>query len=1290
MIRIFIIMTLIFVSILYSQWEELGPWTTRVDDISISVDASDNIHVFIADQTSIPYKNINLENWFNLDDDINELTNYPLAIASVPDNPDIIYIGRPTYSPAPGYFYPAEGLYVSYNGGITWDERNGNGANLINNQEISFITIDQNNPNRMFIGCLIDFTTGEFVYRTMDGGGNWEALQLTNSEILNVSSIQFDPLDPNIIFATAGFPHFSNAAYSKYSEEILRTEGHGVYKSIDGGTTWELKLSLSPQLLVGKIQIDPINNDILYVPSPEHGIYKSIDNGENWNLLADSPLYCNTVEINNINPSILYAGTDGLGIFKNTNFGVGGWTTINNGIIVKNINSLESSSVQPDMIFAGTEHTLYYTTDGGVVWNETNIGAKFSTTFDLEYAFDNKIITNPSRIFVKEKHANEEWETIYFNSGAFAVFDLSLRKTNSSEIYLTFETGLGIGSCLRTLDSGENWEEIRLRNNIYGNSIIVHELNPVQSDIMYLLSPYSSPNNDLYQFEYSENFGDNWTGTDINVNQFNKNVYTIEIDPINPSNMYIGLNSGLICDNPLQIQCENDEMGIYKSENGGYSWTHIQDGFSDDWINCIAVNPFNNQEVHSGNYNGLHFSSDFGSTWQPVFSLGWNITSLKYHPLIPDLLYASGKSNPTQSNLIKRSFDGGITWSSIAENSDILIRDIEISREIPSSIYISSSEGIRKFTENSEEFVIENNLTWQNVVYLNTDLTITNNSSLTINEDTNIICTNDVTISVDSGASLILNEGVTFLMDSGTNFDISGNLIINGTLENQVEFFAIETNWQGIQTYLGSNLELDNLVIQDAIRLDFDNLTNSSLIQNSTFLNTTLYSLNGNPTFNECVFDNNSVAMWINSNTTPISTHTISNCTFLNNYIGLVVTGHSSPNISSSEFKDNTVGLFVVDYSNPYLFQNNVLLDESNNSFHNNSSYGVYAASWGRPWLGIYSPGLQMFEGRNRLFDNGVYDIINWSGPSFPIKSEMNHWQNDPQDPCFSGIASVPGDGSVDWEPTLYDIYQGCGGLPRGDQNLSMLSGLSNEQIITELFDEPNSEFTHSLIAILVHNLELSNDFDELAVYLNELSDISNTLTEKYAKSSLISQNILFGNYFSSSEMLNDFEQYYGVTDLTPQHLYEQAIIEDYQNGGLGKNTSQSNTYFNELEKEFPDSGYGILASIINNNPININDDYNENIMIENPFPTQFKLYSAFPNPFNPVTNLSYSIPENGNVSLIVYDMLGQEVTELVNTHKDAGYHSVQWDATSPSSGIYIVKLVAGNFTQTHKIALVK
>ena len=96
------------------------------------------------------------------------------------------------------------------------------------------------------------------------------------------------------------------------------------------------------------------------------------------------------------------------------------------------------------------------------------------------------------------------------------------------------------------------------------------------------------------------------------------------------------------------------------------------------------------------------------------------------------------------------------------------------------------------------------------------------------------------------------------------------------------------------------------------------------------------------------------------------------------------------------------------------------------------------------------------------------------------------------------------------------------------------------------------------------------------------------------------------------------------------------------------------------------------------------------NIVSSLEIPLEFALYHAYPNPFNPVTNLNYSIPEKGNVSLIVYDMVGREVNQLVNTYMEAGYHSIQWDATSFASGVYMVKLVAGDFTQTQKVALVK
>ena len=88
--------------------------------------------------------------------------------------------------------------------------------------------------------------------------------------------------------------------------------------------------------------------------------------------------------------------------------------------------------------------------------------------------------------------------------------------------------------------------------------------------------------------------------------------------------------------------------------------------------------------------------------------------------------------------------------------------------------------------------------------------------------------------------------------------------------------------------------------------------------------------------------------------------------------------------------------------------------------------------------------------------------------------------------------------------------------------------------------------------------------------------------------------------------------------------------------------------------------------------------------------PERYALHAAYPNPFNPITTFQYDIPEGGKVSLVVYDMLGREVTQLVNSYRDAGYHSIKWDASNVASGIYMARLVTGNFTAVQKIALVK
>lgn len=85
-----------------------------------------------------------------------------------------------------------------------------------------------------------------------------------------------------------------------------------------------------------------------------------------------------------------------------------------------------------------------------------------------------------------------------------------------------------------------------------------------------------------------------------------------------------------------------------------------------------------------------------------------------------------------------------------------------------------------------------------------------------------------------------------------------------------------------------------------------------------------------------------------------------------------------------------------------------------------------------------------------------------------------------------------------------------------------------------------------------------------------------------------------------------------------------------------------------------------------------------------------FNLAQNYPNPFNPTTKISYSIPERSNVTLKVYNMLGQEVASLVNTTKDAGQYELNFNASQLSSGLYIYKIQAGNFTQSKKMMLLK
>jgi len=100
--------------------------------------------------------------------------------------------------------------------------------------------------------------------------------------------------------------------------------------------------------------------------------------------------------------------------------------------------------------------------------------------------------------------------------------------------------------------------------------------------------------------------------------------------------------------------------------------------------------------------------------------------------------------------------------------------------------------------------------------------------------------------------------------------------------------------------------------------------------------------------------------------------------------------------------------------------------------------------------------------------------------------------------------------------------------------------------------------------------------------------------------------------------------------------------------------------------------------------------DFSETTVEAPETPSPFSINSVYPNPFNPSTTISFSIPKQDNVTLSVYDITGQKVATLVDKNMNAGSHSVKFDGTGLGSGVYLYRLESGGFEKMGKMLLMK
>jgi len=144
--------------------------------------------------------------------------------------------------------------------------------------------------------------------------------------------------------------------------------------------------------------------------------------------------------------------------------------------------------------------------------------------------------------------------------------------------------------------------------------------------------------------------------------------------------------------------------------------------------------------------------------------------------------------------------------------------------------------------------------------------------------------------------------------------------------------------------------------------------------------------------------------------------------------------------------------------------------------------------------------------------------------------------------------------------------------------------------------------------------------------------------------------------------------------------MADQVLFADHLTSG---NETRLLVITPETNKLFSYSGNFKISEIIVANS-------HAEVSIDLPLATSFVLSEAYPNPFNPTTTMTLTMPVSGDMQVDIYNLLGQVVTTLISGYKESGTYNLTWDASDVSSGMYFIKAQADGFAKTQKLMVVK
>lgn len=663
------------------QWIQQGPGNLGGRINSIELNPSNSDEMLLGYSLGGIFKTINNgDDWYPVfDDQIN------LSISDIkydPNNSTIIYAGTGDHN-ITGFPYTGIGLFKSVDEGNSWFPSGLSEAGIIS--EISISPANSNVIYAASMGLPYERTDDRGLYKSTDGGDTWEHVLFINDST-GVLDIEVHPDDENIVYATTWTRIRSNG------ESLLESEDAGVYKTTDGGETWERLTNGLPtgSLVKPGISMFEDNPDILYAsfvawgvdPTCStgynlEGIYKTIDGGETWariptgvetglscSALGGFGWYFGDIRVHPEDQDIIYI------------LGVRLWKTENGGSdwFVNDIICLDCDvhADKHDLVF-DQENNPILATDGGA----------YTQMDDFWFDIENIVATQFYRVAVSPFIEDEvfggaqdngttggsenfvnDWPRIFGGDGFQMVFNPIdpnqwFLETQNGNIRVTNDGGQSYSNATQGLTGSRNWD-------------MQYIMSAVDPEILYTGTDrmFRSFSTGVPSWNQISGILIDTTTSGISTSP---TISTLDESPVNSDILYCGTTDGL----------------VWRSLDFGATWERINDGLPRRYISDIKASRSDENTVYvtvqgyrdNDNTPYIYRSNDNGDSWT---NINGNLPQIA----INDILLPPDDEDDSQIFVatdggIFFTREGGEVWELIGENLPIVpIYDLAIKENI--------------------------------------------------------------------------------------------------------------------------------------------------------------------------------------------------------------------------------------------------------------------------------------------------------------------------------------------------------------------------------------------------------------------------------------------------------------------------------------------------------------------------------------------------------------------------------------------------------------------------------